>query len=131
MFAFQKRYLILTIFLLLVEVLIALFINDTFVRPYIGDLLVVVLLYCFLRTFINLPALAIALMALLFAYFIETLQYVDFISSSGLQNSRLARILLGNSFDWGDMLAYTLGIISVIAIERIFEKKEAGKIEVV
>lgn len=35
--------------LLLLEALIAVFVHDRFVRPYLGDVLVVVLLYCLAR----------------------------------------------------------------------------------
>ena len=43
----KKRIIYFWIFLLLliIEVLIALFVHDRFVRPYIGDVLVVMVLY--------------------------------------------------------------------------------------
>ena len=36
--------------LLIIEVLIALYVRDGFVRPYLGDVLVVILLHCLVRT---------------------------------------------------------------------------------
>jgi hypothetical protein len=36
----------------------------------------------------------------------------------GLQHSRLANIVLGNHFEWGDMLAYTLGILLLLLLPR-------------
>ena len=47
----QRRaaYGIAALILLVVEVLIALFVNDQFVRPYLGDVLAVVLVYASLR----------------------------------------------------------------------------------
>ena len=38
-------YAIATVILLLTEVLIALYVHDAFVRPYIGDVLVVIVIY--------------------------------------------------------------------------------------
>ena len=38
-------YAIATVILLLIEVLIAVYVHDAFVRPYIGDVLVVVVIY--------------------------------------------------------------------------------------
>ena len=38
--------------LLAAEILIALFVRDAFVRPYGGDILVTVLICCFLRIFL-------------------------------------------------------------------------------
>lgn len=34
------------------EVLIALYVRDRFIRPYVGDMLVVVLVYSFVRIFL-------------------------------------------------------------------------------
>ena len=45
----RLRYLSAFAALLLIEVLIALFVHDAFVRPFIGDVLVVAVLYCLVR----------------------------------------------------------------------------------
>ncbi|MFT5385169.1 MAG: hypothetical protein ACI81W_002574, partial [Saprospiraceae bacterium] len=42
--------MMMTAFLFLIEVGIAVFIQDRIIRPYIGDLLVVILIYCFIRS---------------------------------------------------------------------------------
>ncbi|HIB66328.1 MAG TPA: DUF2809 domain-containing protein, partial [Phycisphaerales bacterium] len=44
----SPTYLVLTLLLLAVEVYIGLYVRDSFIRPFVGDMLVVVLLYCFL-----------------------------------------------------------------------------------
>ena len=46
----RKRYALAFLLLLGVEVVIALFVHDRFVRPYLGDVLVVWVVYAFLRT---------------------------------------------------------------------------------
>ena len=46
-------YAICFIGLFIVETLIALFVRDAFIRPYMGDILVVILIYCFVRIFIT------------------------------------------------------------------------------
>ena len=48
-------YAICFIGLFIVETLIALFVRDAFIRPYMGDVLVVILIYCFVRIFITEP----------------------------------------------------------------------------
>jgi hypothetical protein len=123
MFSFQKNYFFFTILLLLIEVFIAVYIHDRFVRPYIGDLLVVILIYCFLKNFWNASVLKVAVSVLLFAFAVEASQYFNLINHLGLQNSRLSKIILGSSFHWFDMLAYTLGIILVIGIEKMRMKE--------
>ena len=42
MIRFNKHYFGLAVIILLVEVLIALYVHDDFIRPYLGDVLVVI-----------------------------------------------------------------------------------------
>ena len=118
MLRFQPGYFILAVILFLVEVAIALFVHDQFVRPYFGDFLVVILMYCFLRSFFNLPVLVTAVSVLLFSYLIEVLQYFDLIKALGLENSGFAKTVLGSSFEWPDIVAYTAGITVILLIEN-------------
>jgi hypothetical protein len=99
--------------------LIAVYMRDAIIRPFGGDLLVVILLYCVLKSAINLPVLPAAGAVLLFAYAVEVSQYFHLVKVLGLQNSKLARILLGTTFSFTDLLAYTLGIILVMVIENL------------
>ena len=119
MLKFNKGYLLITFLLLITEVLIALFVHDSIIRPYVGDILVVTLIYCFFRSFINLSVVQVAIFTLLFAYFIEALQYFDLLNKLGLGNNKVANIIIGNTFAWVDMLCYTLGIVIVILLEKI------------
>jgi hypothetical protein len=117
-FGFYKKYFLLTALLFLIEVLIAVFVHDRFIRPYFGDYLVVIFLYCFLRSFVRAPVLPAALAVLVFSYLIEVLQYYNLVSMLGLEQSKIARIVIGTGFSWWDMVAYTLGIATVILMER-------------
>jgi len=118
MFKFQWRYFVLALFLFLIEVLIASYMHDKIIRPYVGDLLVVILLYCLLKSFVNISVLKAAIFVLLFSYIVEFLQYLNLIKYLGLQKSRLANIILGNYFEWIDLLAYTFGIAIVVLVEK-------------
>lgn len=115
---FSRLYFILTILLFIVEVLIALFLHDGFIRPYAGDFLVVILIYCFVRSFVQAPVVPVALSALAFSYLVETLQYFNLVKHLGLEHSRIANIVIGNYFTWTDILAYTLGIGFIILLDR-------------
>jgi len=123
LFKFRKKYFLLALLLFIIEVIIALFINHNFVRPYFGDFLVVVLVYCFVKSFFDIPIKALALAVLLFAYIIEALQYFKFIKFIGLQKSKIAILILGSSFAWTDMIAYTLGIIVTYGIEKMVAER--------
>ncbi len=118
MIRFHKKYFILALVLFVVEVLIALFARDRLVRPYVGDFLVVMLLYCAVRAVLNLSPVKTAIGVLLFAYLIETLQYFKIVEVLGLQNNTLAKTVIGYGFEWLDMLAYTLGVITILLIEK-------------
>lgn len=122
---FNPRYFVYTILLFVTEVLIALFVHDQFIRPYIGDFLVVILIYCFVKSFLNTPVVATAIGVLIFAYLVELLQYFRIVEVLGLQHYRAARIIIGSAFEWQDILAYTLGILMVVVVEkrRIILKK--------
>lgn len=115
---FNPRYFVYTILLFVTEVLIALFVHDQFIRPYVGDFLVVILIYCFVKSFLNTPVVPTAIAVLLFAYLVELLQYFHIVEVLGLQHSRAARIIIGSSFEWQDILAYTLGILAVVLVEN-------------
>ena len=109
----------MTLVLLLIEIIIGAFMHDRFIRPYAGDFLVVILLYCFVRAFFNLRAIPVAAGVILFSYFIEWTQYLKLADYLQLSHHSLSRILLGDYFSWTDMLCYTAGILTVMVFERI------------
>nr|WP_315153196.1 DUF2809 domain-containing protein [uncultured Flavobacterium sp.] len=118
MLTFNKKYFGLTILLFVIEVLIALYVHDAIIRPYIGDVLVVILIYCFIKSFLKLPVLPVALFVLLFSFSVEFLQYLNIVGKLGLQNSKIARTVIGTSFAWIDLVCYIAGIIIVIIAEE-------------
>ena len=123
MFRFQKIYFLLFLLLLWFEVLIALFVHDQFVRPYLGDFLVVLLLYCFTRSFLQVRVITAIMMVLLFAYAVETAQYFTVINHIGLEENVFAKTVIGSSFDWQDILAYTLGSLLIYLVEQVRMEK--------
>jgi hypothetical protein len=119
MLSFHKTYFLLALLLLFVELFIGLYMHDSIIRPYGGDFLVVILLYCFVKSFINFPVLLAAGWVLVFAYAVELSQYFHLVKLLGLQNSKAAKIILGTSFSFIDLLTYTMGILLVIAVENV------------
>ncbi len=118
MLTFSFRYFFFALILFLVEVFIALYVHDGFVRPYVGDYLVVMLIYCAVRTFIKISPVKLAIGVLLFSYVIEVLQFFSIVDRLGLSNNKLAKTVIGYGFEWIDLLAYTLGIVTVLILER-------------
>ena len=115
---FSLTYFLITIVIFAIEACIACFLHDSFVRPYFGDALVVVLIYCFVRSFLDIGIRRTAILVFIFAVSIEFLQYIHFVAMIGLERSKLACIVLGNSFSWEDIVAYASGITAVMLTER-------------
>jgi hypothetical protein len=118
MLTFNKKYFLFSFLLFLIEVLIALFVRDRFIRPYVGDFLVVILIYCGLRTFINRSPGKMAVGVLIFSFVIEFLQYFQIVDRLGLSENVVAKTVIGYGFEWWDMVAYTLGIGLVLFLEN-------------
>lgn len=118
MFKINTGYLTQSLLLFCIEVLIALFMHDKFIRPLGGDFLVVILLYCLLRGTTTFDVLTAAISVLIFAYLIEFLQFLQLVKWLGLENNLVARNVIGTSFSWADIIAYTLGVLFVIVIEK-------------
>jgi uncharacterized membrane protein len=116
---FRKGYLISAILLLIIEICIALFLKDKFVRPYVGDFLVVILMYCVVKAFLNISVARACIAVLAFACFIECLQYANVLKLAGLEHVKLLNIVLGHSFDWADLVAYTAGIVVTYIVEKL------------
>jgi len=120
----RGQYAVAALLLLLIEIAIALFVHDRFVRPYLGDVLVVILIYCSVKSVKpSLPWRSIAIAVLLFAFAIEGLQYMKLVRLLGLQHNLLARTIIGTDFAWADMWCYVAGIAMVWWIEVIREKR--------
>lgn len=114
----RGQYSIAAALILLIEIAIALFVHDRFVRPYVGDVLVVILIYCSVKSVKpSFPWRNTAIAVMLFAFAIEGLQYLKLISILGLQHNRLASTLFGTDFAWADMWCYVAGIALVWRIE--------------
>lgn len=118
----NKNYLVLAHSLFLIELAIAFILNTGFIRYTFGDYLVVILLYAIFRGCTNLSVRASSLVVLLIAYAIEFLQLTPFLSYFNLQNSLTAKLIFGSTFQVTDLIAYTLGILTVLGTEYAISK---------
>lgn len=112
---FNKYYALLAALLFGVELGIALWVHDTLIRPFIGDVLVVMFLFCLLRIVIQINNQYLILGVLIFSYAVEIGQYFQLAQWLGLAQYPIARIVIGSTFDGMDLLAYTLGALSLSA----------------
>ena len=114
-------YAISFIVILIIEILIALFVNDCFIRPYGGDILVTVLICCFVRIFFTKGIRFLPLYVFLFAAAVEVAQYFDFVSILHLNDITFFRILLGTSFSFIDIICYGVGCFIFFISEKVIK----------
>ncbi len=118
MLYFNRKYFSLALILFSIEIVIAVFFTDKFVRYFLGDLLVVIFLYCFIMSCLRLESTKVAFSVIVFSFVIEILQYFKILNALGWENNKIAIIILGNSFDAMDLVAYTAGIAIVLWLEN-------------
>jgi Protein of unknown function (DUF2809) len=119
----NKKYMISFFVLFIVEALIALFVHDNFIRPYIGDILVIILMYTFIKGIIDIKTKRLPIYLFLFALFVEVMQYFKIIELLHLGNNKIASIIMGTSFDVKDILCYLIGSIILMLWENRSLKK--------
>lgn len=116
------KYLIGFIIILIVEVFIALYVHDNVIRPYVGDILVIICIYLLLRTIIPEKIKYLSLYVLILAIAVEIMQYFNFTYILSLQN-KILKVALGSTFDIKDIVCYVIGYIIIILFEQ-FERRK-------
>lgn len=106
------------------EVLIALYVKDAFVRPYGGDVLVVILLCCLVRTVFPEKAKHLALYVFAFSAVWEFSQLLPLVEVIGLGDIAFFRIAMGTSFAWLDIVCYAVGCALFWGAEYLAYKKK-------
>ncbi|HBB19290.1 MAG TPA: DUF2809 domain-containing protein [Ruminococcus sp.] len=111
----RLRYAGIFLLLLAVEVMIALFLHGGFIRNYMGDVIVVWAVYCFVQIILGgkKDHYLVAAGVLVFAYLVEFLQGIHIVDLLGLGHIRFFRVLIGTSFSWIDMICYTAGALLI------------------
>lgn len=115
----RRIYLVGAILLLLVEISIALFVKSGFVRHTLGDVLIVMLLYCALMAVTNLRPVTAAAASTGLAFLVEAAQALDIVERLGLSHAPLARIVIGTTFSPWDLAAYAAGGALALASDKI------------
>ena len=90
-------------------VVIALYVRDSFIRPTVGDVLVVVWLYYFLASLFSMPVNWLVSLVVLIAFAVELGQLLQVAAWLGIEPSSPLAVILGATFDWKDLLAYCIG----------------------
>lgn len=118
----RKVYGLLAILIFLVEVFIAKGHVPRFARGSLGDVLVVILIYCTAKTVRNFKPAPLALGVFLFACGIEGLQYIHLVDILGLRHGSILAIMIGNTFSWGDIGMYAIGCSVALGADLAYSK---------
>lgn len=119
-FKFDYKNLLIAIVIFFIEVLIATKLKEWFfVRAYLGDVFVVMLIYYFIKAFFDINSAKLIVGIFFFSCLIEFAQYFHFGEILGFKNNRIMMIVLGNSFSWLDILCYFAGCVILFLITKI------------
>jgi len=126
---FRPGYAVAAALLFAVEVLIALFVKDRFVRPYLGDVLAVILVFMAIRAVFAVGPWTAAAVALCVAVVIELGQLIGILHILGLAHHQWLRVILGTGFDVRDLLAYAIGALIAVGVDRQMMIRNVSAIE--
>lgn len=114
----QYKCFCIFLFLLMIEIYIGIFVHDSIIRPFVGDALVVGVVYFFVRSFIKKQRF-LSIYVFLFACAIEVGQYFNLVSILHMENFKIARIIIGSTFDFMDIFSYFIGTIFIYVYEKV------------
>ena len=110
-------YFLFTVLLMVVEIIIAKY-SSGWIRSYLGDMLVVMLIYSALMTVFRANKSLMVVATLLFAFAVEISQYFNLAEILGFERGSLGYVILGNTFSLEDLACYLIGGLLILLIER-------------
>ncbi len=120
----KQRIIYACVFLALViiEILIALFVHDSFIRPFGGDIIIVGVLYCFIRIIFPNKFRKIPFYVFIMALIVEIAQYFHFAELLGFDNNPILRTALGTTFSFIDIICYGIGALICLVAQILIKK---------
>lgn len=115
-------YTVIFCTILFTEIFIALFVHDSFVRPYIGDVLVTTLICCFCRIIIPNGVRALPIYVFAFATVVEVAQYFDIVKLFGMEENKFISVIIGRTFSFGDLICYAAGCAVFFVVDYVIKK---------
>ncbi|MCL8268053.1 DUF2809 domain-containing protein [Leptospira weilii] len=88
--------------------------SNVFIRGFMGDMTIVMLIYTCLQSVKDFSPAKLSASILLFSFGIETLQYFKILRFLGVQENDTTKIIFGSIFDPLDLVAYFSGTILIL-----------------
>lgn len=122
---FNYKYFIISIIIFVVEVIIATLLKGNFfIRAYLGDVLVVMLIYTFILSFFRVKSkLWLIFSIFIFAVSVELAQYFKVADKLGFKPNSIPHIVIGNTFSAEDILCYGAGCLVLLCFHFLERKK--------
>ena len=122
---FNLKYFLLSFILFLAEVLIATLLKHIFfVRAYLGDVIVVILLYTLVKSFFIIKEDRKLIAGIfIFSCLVEWAQYFNIADKLGLSPGSIMYIIVGNSFSWVDIACYAAGCLLLLPLVKATPEK--------
>jgi Protein of unknown function (DUF2809) len=112
-------YFITAAVIFIVEVAIAVgIIGGAFIRGSVGDILVIVLLYCLVRAALGLAPVVAAVSAVAAGFLVEAIQYIKVAELLGLKAGSILYVAVGNTFALSDLFMYVLGGLLALFVDQ-------------
>lgn len=103
-------------FLLCVLIVVS-FSHKPVVRGFLGDSIVIVLIFYFIKGIHDFNSFKLMLFTLLLSFIVEFMQFLHIAEVLGLENNMLFRLVFGSVFDVMDLVAYTIGACLSLIID--------------
>lgn len=118
---FNLKYFLLSVIIFLTEVLIATRLKDIFfIRAYLGDVIVVILLYTLIKSFLSITDNEKLIFGILiFSCLVEFAQYFNIAEKLGFRPGSIMYIIIGNSFSWIDIVCYAAGCLLLYILVKL------------
>lgn len=130
---FNIKYFLLTVVLFFIEVLIATKLKHIFfIRAYLGDVIVVMLLYALVKSFVTVNSNQKLISGIfIFSCLVEIAQYFNIAEILGFRKGSIMYIVVGSSFSWIDILCYAVGclLLYLVANRVGLSRNETLKID--
>lgn len=121
----NKVNLLFFLLFFITEVIIGKFADSSgWIRCYAGDILIMPLMYFFIRSFTDSLKKSLPVLLLLFAFVVEFLQSIDICGILGIDNKSLLAVIIGTKGDLKDIICYIIGtafIYVILFIKRRFD----------
>lgn len=118
----RKIYAVLFAVLMLTEIFIAIFVKGGFVRAYLGDVFITLLICFFVQAIFKKRIKLLAVYVFIFSVAVEVCQYFDLVKLLGLDNCKFISVWFGRSFSFYDIICYAAGCIIFAFVDSLLRR---------